>query len=557
MFATLKPIARILFLLVLLALAGCRSAAETIDRDLRLNLGGEPATLDPAQATDPGSQQIARMLFLSLIDVDAASGAPQQALAISWAVSSDGLMWEFKLRDDALWVRYNPVNNRFESKRAVSAQDIVFSVRRVFDPRVGSGFAPTIAPLIRGAQELRSADPKKISDADLQRLLNGLGVQAADDKTVRFYLTRPASYFPSIVSTWLVRTQPRESVEEGGVVWTEPGNLWSNGPYVLERWSHNREIVLRKNPLWYDAANVRIERIRFAMIADTAAALAEYKAGKFDSLDPYGGLSITDVEQIREDPFLSRQMKIVPTLCTQYYGFNTTKAPFNDPLVRKAFVASIDRETVTSSVVKLGDPARWFGRAGIFASSEISDTLGISFNVNQARDYLRQAGYDGRTKRFPQVTLGVNTNDTHRLVAETMTQMWKNNLNVEVDVKALDWKGYLQSLRTDPPHIFRLGYCAYYPDAANFAEVFKSKSPDNFTRWANPAYDQLIDEAAKKVGLLDRRVLFRAAEKMLIEDNAVIAPLWWSSRATLTQPNVSRSYAITDGYERLETWELK
>jgi oligopeptide transport system substrate-binding protein len=250
-------------------------------------------------------------------------------------------------------------------------------------------------------------------------------------------------------------------------------------------------------------------------------------------------------------------MKIVPTLCTQYYGFNTTKAPFNDPLVRKAFVASIDRETVTSSVVKLGDPARWFGRAGIFASSEISETLGIPFNVNQARDYLRQAGYDGRTKRFPQVTLGVNTNDTHRLVAETMTQMWKNNLNVEVDVKALDWIGYLQSLRTDPPHIFRLGYCAYYPDAANFADVFKSKSPDNFTRWANPAYDQLIDEAAKKVGLLDRRALFRAAEKMLIEDNAVIAPLWWSSRATLTQPNVSRSYAITDGYERLETWELK
>jgi ABC-type oligopeptide transport system substrate-binding subunit len=557
MFATLKPIARILFVLGLLVLAGCRSAAETIDRDLRLNLGGEPATLDPAQATDPGSQQIARMLFLSLIDIDAASGAPQQSLAISWAVSSDGLMWEFKLRDDALWVRYNPVNDRFENKRAVNAQDIVYSVRRVFDPRVGSGFAPTIAPLIRGAQELRAADPKKISDADLQRLLNGLGVQAADDKTVRFYLTRPASYFPSIVSTWLVRTQPRESVEEGGVVWTEPGNLWANGPYVLERWSHNREIVLRKNPLWYDAANVRIERIRFAMIADTAAALAEYKAGKLDSLDPYGGLSITDVEQIREDPFLSRQMKIVPTLCTQYYGFNTTKAPFNDPLVRKAFVASIDRETVTSSVVKLGDPARWFGRAGIFASSEISETLGIPFNVNQARDYLRQAGYDGRTKRFPQVTLGVNTNDTHRLVAETMTQMWKNNLNVEVDVKALDWKGYLQSLRTDPPHIFRLGYCAYYPDAANFADVFKSKSPDNFTRWANPAYDQLIDEAAKKVGLLDRRALFRAAEKMLIEDNAVIAPLWWSSRATLTQPNVSRSYAITDGYERLETWELK
>lgn len=135
MSATQKNLVRILLLLVLIALAGCRSAAETIDRDLRLNLGGEPATLDPAQATDPGSQQIGRMMFLSLIDTDAATGAPQQSLALSWAVTSDGLMWEFKLRDDAVWVRYNPALDRFEQKRAVNAQDIVYSVRRVFDPR--------------------------------------------------------------------------------------------------------------------------------------------------------------------------------------------------------------------------------------------------------------------------------------------------------------------------------------------------------------------------------------------------------------------------------------
>jgi oligopeptide transport system substrate-binding protein len=156
-------------------LAGCRSAAQAIERDLRLNLGTEPATLDPALATDPGSQQIARMLFLSLVETDPANGAPQHALATSWAVSSDGLIWEFKMRDDAVWVRYNPVNNRIETKRAVNANDVVYSVRRVFDPRIASGFAPTIAPLIRGAQELRSADPKKTSEADLQRLLDNRG----------------------------------------------------------------------------------------------------------------------------------------------------------------------------------------------------------------------------------------------------------------------------------------------------------------------------------------------------------------------------------------------
>ena len=132
--------------------------------------------------------------------------------------------------------------------------------------------------------------------------------------------------------------------------------------------------------------------------------------------------------------------------------------------------------------------------------------------MKQARESLRDAGYDGRTKRFPQVTLGVNTDDTHRLIGETMVQMWKNNLNAEVRLVAQDWKGYLQSLRDDPPQIFRLGYCAYYPDDANFAEVFKSKSPDNFTHWSNPAYDQLITEAARQVDVTKRRALYRSAE---------------------------------------------
>jgi oligopeptide transport system substrate-binding protein len=547
----------ILVLVFFLTLLGCRSVAETVARNLNLNLGSEPATLDPALATDPGSQQIARMIFASLVDTDPATGAPQHALATAWAVSTDGLIWEFKLRGDALWVRYNPVTNVIDAKRNVTAQDVVYSVRRVFDPRVGSGFAYKFEALIRGAQQLRAADPKQTSDAEFQQLFASLGVQAMDDTTVRFILTRPASYFPTIVSTWLARTQPRESVEQGGVLWTEPGNLWTNGPYVLERWSHNREIILQRNPYWYDAGAVRIQRIRFAMIADTATALDEYKQGDLDSLDPYGGLSPDDVEQLREDPFLSKQMQIAPTLCAHYYGFNTTKAPFNDPRVRRAFTAAIDRETLVSSVVKLGEPARGFTRAGVFASPDISDTLGVAFNANHARDDLRQAGYDGRTKRLPAITLAVNTNDTHQRIAETISQMWKNNLGVEVRISALDWKSYTQMLRDDPPQIFRLGYCAYYPEAANFAEVFKSKSPDNFTRWISLAYDQAVDNAAREVDVTKRRALYRAAEKMLVEDNVVITPLWWSVRATLTKPNVQRSYAITDGYERLETWDLR
>lgn len=545
----------LLAILLALALIGCRSTVEQLTRDLRLNLGIEPATIDPALATDPGSQQIARMIFASLVDIDPATGTPQNALAISWAVSADGLLWDFKLRDDAVWVRYNPARDAIETKRAVTARDVVYSVRRVFDPRTGSGFASQFASLIRGAEQLRAADPNKTSDADFERLFATLGITAIDDKTVRFTLTRSASYFPTLVSAWLARTQPREAIETGGSVWTEPGTIWTNGPYLLERWSHNREIILRKNPNWYDAASIAIPRIRLAMIADTATALDEYRNGNLDTLDPYNALAPDDVERLREDPILGKQMQIVPSLCSHYYGFNTSKEPFKDPLVRKAFIAATDRDTLVSSVVKLGDTARWFTRPGIYAASDISDTLGIPFNVNQAREYLKQSSYNG--KRLPAITLGVNTNETHERVAETIIQMWKNNLNIEVRVARLDWKSYMQTLRDDTPQIFRFGYCAYYPDAANFGDIFRAGSPNNFTHWTNPQLDQLIGNAARETAAAKRRGLYRAAEKILVEDNAIILPLWWSSRATLTKPNIRRTFAITDGYERFETWEIQ
>ncbi len=540
----------------LLALAGCRSIATTVARDLRLNLGVEPATIDPALATDPGSQQIARMIFLSLVDLDPDTGAPQHALATSWAVSADGLIWEFKLRADAQWVHYIPASDKFEIMRPVTAADVVYSVRRVFDPRVGSGFAPYFFTLVRGAEQLRSADPKNTSGSVFEQLFSNLGVQAPDDTTVRFILTRPAADFPALVSTWLVRLQPREAVEKGGSVWTDPGNLWTNGPYALERWAHGREIVLQKNPYWYDANTVRIEHIRFTMIADTATALDEFKSGDLDSLDPYSKLTPSDLDGLKDDPVLGKQLHFVPSLCTHYYGFNTTKAPFNDVLVRKAFAAAVDRETLATSVVRLGEPARWFTRAGVFASFDISDTMGIPFNANQAREFLKQAGYDKR--RLGAITLGVNTDDMNELIAETIVQMWKNNLGVEVNVKRMDWKNFQQTLKDDAPQIYRLGWCAYIPDAANFTEsVFRSGSPENYTRWSSPRLDQLVDGAARETDISKRRAAYRSVEKMLVEENAAIIPLWWSTRATLTRSNIQRTYAITDGYERLEQWNVQ
>jgi oligopeptide transport system substrate-binding protein len=543
-----------LSLALVLSLGACRgSAGSVLGPTITLNLGSEPATLDPALATDPPTIQIDRLLFLTLTDLNESDGAAQPRLATKWAVSSDGLIWEFTLRTDAPWVRYSPVTQRVEQRRAVNALDVVYSAQRVFDPRTQSGYARVFAPLIRGAEDLVNTDPARVTPEQLTQARENLGVTAISLQKVRFELTRPVSAFPIIVGAWLSRTAPREAIEEYADTWEEPGNIWSNGPYVLESWAHGRSITLRKNPLYFNAGNVQIERIKFVMIPDASSILDAFAEGTLDATDPYDSIVGDPLQRAQEDPVLNRALRTLPGMCTQYLAFNITKAPFDDANVRKAFAAAVDRDTLITRVLKSGEPARWFARPGILGAPDARDTLGIAFDPARVKQYLTAAGT--ANKKWPAITLGVNATDQWQQVAATVVQMWKDQMGVDVKISAHEWKPYLTLLQNDPPPIYRLGWCASYPDAASFDyDVFRSGSPENHTGWSNPEYDRLVEQAAQETDAGKRQALYRSAEKILVEDDAVIIPLWWTTRAVLTQPHLERTFAVFEGYEHIEAW---
>lgn len=547
----------LLLALFALLLVNCHSSTVGQGPEISLNIGFDPPTLDPALATDPPSIQIDNMLFLNLTTLNDEDGSPQPALASEWLVSSDGLVWEFHLRQDVDWVQYNTTTGRTDKKRAVTASDVVYSVRRLFDPRTQSTFAHIFAPLIRNAVPFNDADPRT-APADLTRLGNDLGVVARDAHTVQFYLTRPMSAFPALAATWLGRVQPHEPIDQAGIDWTNPDIIWTSGPYVLESWDHDQAIVVRRNTLSFDADHVQTERLRFKMIPDVGSELDAYLSGALDTTDPYDSIEGDQLARVNEDQSLVKDRHVLPGLCTQYIGFDVGQPPFDDVQVRRAFAAAINRDDIASNVFKTGLAARWFTPPGLSAAPDISSTIGIQFNAPQAKDTFDQSAWGGAKKRLPLLTFAVNTNDAFDQLAVTASQNWKAALSARVQVDSTDdWTTYLDKLRKNPSPIFRMGYCASYPDAANFDyDVFHSGSEYNFTRWSSADYDRLVEQAARETDVLKRQQLYLAAEKMLVQDRAVIIPLIWTTRVSLTSSHIERTYAIMEGYDHIERWRV-
>lgn len=241
---------------------------------------------------------------------------------------------------------------------------------------------------------------------------------------------------------WVTRPVPRWAIEKYGDKWTEPENIVTNGPYLLTKWVHEDELILEKNPDYFDAKNVQIEKVHCVIVVDESAAMAMYEDGKLDSVE----VPLDDIGRVKTNSALRKELTIRPSLCTYYYGFNNKKPPFDNPLVRKAFSAAIDRKSLVRNVLKGGQiPATTFTCPGIFGHVATEDGVGISYDPKAARKYLADAGYP-KGKGLPKITLMFNTSEDNQKIAQAIQKMWKKVLGVEVNLTNLEWKVYLKTL---------------------------------------------------------------------------------------------------------------
>ncbi|MDH7486655.1 MAG: peptide ABC transporter substrate-binding protein [Anaerolineae bacterium] len=533
---------------------------------LNWNWGTEIPSLDPALATDTTSIDALRNLYIGLTQLTP-DGEVLPMLATEWEVSEDGLEYTFKLRDDAQWVKYKPGTKEIEVMRPVTAQDVVYGTKRTLDPRTGSDYAYVLY-VIKGAQALNTADFTALSKEEQQALLDGVGIEAPDDYTVKVTLEYPAPYFLGIASMWVMRPMPQEPIEEYGDRWIEPGFYWSNGPMVMTEWVHDDHMTMEKNPYWWGADEVEIERVYGVMVVEASTAFAMYEANELDVTGP----PLEEMDRVKTDPVLSKELYIAPRDCTYYYGFTMDKPPVDNVLVRKALSAAIDRQGLIDNVIKGNQlPANTFAPAMIFGNAagdpDIAPwALDYELGKEMAKQWLAEAGYPNG-EGFPPITLMFNTSEGHAKIAQAIAAMWQDVLGITVKVENQEWKVYLQTIDKDTPveempHVWRLGWCADYPDENNWVhEVFHAEEGNNNPRATPSRFEELTKAAQLEQDPEARKALYKEAEKILCDEEARIAPIYYYTTVTLTKPWVTyRTYGEMSGTSFFQwkiDWEAK
>ncbi|MBE3583018.1 MAG: hypothetical protein IMX01_02750 [Limnochordaceae bacterium] len=311
---------------------------------LNLNLLEEPPDLDPSTSTDTVSFDIINATYEGLVRVNPEGKIVKgSALAVDWQISPDGKEYVFKLRD-AKWSNGQPV----------TANDFVYSWRRAVDPRTASQYA-YIMYVLKNAEKINAMDPKKDGDKAIDDALKTLGVEALDAHTLKVTLEKPAPYFLSLTSFITYMPLPQTVVEKFGDSYAADANkMVANGPFIVTKWDHGYQLILEKNPTYWDAKSVRLQKIHFDMIADQGTAHNLYNKGQLDVT----GLSSQFI------PLYGRNKDTTAPWADGsvfYLEMNTQSPIFRNAKVRRAIGLAIDRQLFCDAVLKDGSiPATSF-----------------------------------------------------------------------------------------------------------------------------------------------------------------------------------------------------
>ena len=497
------------------------SGGPAAEQVLRIAWGAEPPSLDPGKATDTTSSNVLLALMDPLVKLNPDTLAAEPALAESWDV--EGSTVTFHLRDDGVWTNGDPV----------TAQDFVYSWKRTLSPELAADYAYQLYG-IKGAAEYNGCE--KNCDA----LADAVGVTAVDDTTLQVELTSEQPWFIQQAAHHSFLPVHQATVEEFGDNWTDPENIVTNGPFMLDSWEHEASINMVKNPDWRDADSVSLERIDGPIIVDGTTRVQSFEAGEVDALDG-AGLPPEEIERLKTESYYEQY----PALGTYYYGFNTKNIGLAE---RKALSLAINRKIITDEIDRTGRSQATGmtpeGVSGFDVINPNSPWLPPEGDIEQAKAMLAE-------EPNPDTKINLFHNDApgHPEIAVAVQDMWKE-LGIETTIKAQEWAQYLEFLGPPPNKavdVYRLGWIYDFPDAINGLELFTCDSGNNNTNWCNKDYDALVEEARKTPDDEARYDLYRQMEGIMFdEDGEVpITPIMWYTYPNLENDAVRDTFFIS------------
>ena len=498
-------------------------ATQTLIR----NNGSEPETLDPALAESVGANNITRDLFEGLTGVNGV-GATVPGVAESWKQTAPST-WVFKLRPTARWSNGDPV----------TAEDFVFGIRRFLDPKTASTYASSFGPfLLNGADVVKGIK----SPADI-------GVKAIDKLTLEIKTSGPVSFLPALMSNSNLGPVHKASLEKHGKDWTKPGNLVTNGAYMLKEWQVNSRVVLEKNPKYWDAANVQLTQVNYLPVEDGNADVKLYESGANEWVYQ---LPPGSYEKFKAQ--YPKEVRNAPMLGLRYYSYQTLSPVFKDVRVRKALSMVIDRDILSKRVTADGQaPAYSLMVTGVEGADPTPydwASWPMDKRVAEAKKLLEEAG----VKPGSKFVFAYNTSDYHKKMAVFAASEWKTKLALTIETESVEFKVLLKKRHDGDYQMARNGWVADYNDASTFLTLVSCDSAQNDTKYCDRKAQALIDEGYQTADPVKRKALLTRASTQIMEGYPII-PLLQYSLPRLVKAYVG-GYSLENAQDRFRSKDL-
>ncbi|WP_429929827.1 peptide ABC transporter substrate-binding protein [Agrobacterium vitis] len=497
-----------------------------------LNRGnsGEPKSLDPAHISINIEGFIIHDLFEGLTIHDA-NGKIVPGAAESWKVSDDGTVYTFKIRDNAKWSDGSPV----------TAEDFQFAMRRLEDPKNAAEYANLLYPI-------KNAEAVNTGKAPVDQL----GIKVIDAKTLEITLERSTPYFLQLMAHYTALPISKSNFEKFGDQFVKPGNMVNNGAFKLESHVPNDKLVVAKNDQYWDAKNVKLDKVVFYPIEDDAAAVRRYEAGELDIVFNF---SADQLKRLRTA--FNSQVHVSAGLSTYYYTFDMRQEPMSDVRVRRALSMAVDRDFLSSEIYSGAQLPLYSmvppGMEG-YEKPAVPDFASLSQidREDKAVELMKEAGY-GQGGKPLNLEIRYNTNTNHERVATAIADMWKTTFGAKVSLVNLDVASHYSYLKEGGKYsVARAGWGADYADPENFlALTISTNTSFNYSHWNNPEFDALMKKSYDEKDQKARMELMHKAEQILI-DQQPLAPLMNLADLWLVSSKVSgwADNAVNEHYSK-------
>ena len=483
------------------------------DQTFTYSLLDEFTSADPQIVEDVSGSAFARDLFEGLMNQDA-DGNLIPGVATGFTTNDAKDVYTFTLRDNAMWSDGNPV----------TAHDFVYAWRRLADPATASPyswFAEIMALENVGAVLSGEASP------------DALGVTAIDNHTLEVRLTASLPYFAAMTTHASTFPTPQWRVRTFGSDWTKPGNIVSNGAYVLTEHIPNERAVRERNTMYWNNDATILDKVVTLVINDENVDLTRYLAGELDK----GTVPSGQYLRLKEE--YPNQATSFPRLCTYYYTFNLSPSgqeAYQDVRVRQALSYAVDRSVVTEKILQAGQIQAFTFTPGATAGFEVPPVAFGQMSQDErnakAQELMAEAGYGSDNPL--SIELMYNTSEGHKKIAIAVQQMWKETLGVNTTLANQEWKTFLKTRGSQNFDVARGGWCGDYNEASTFLDLLTTPSGYNDGKFSNAEVDELMLEART---LSDATANYTRVEEILANEMPVI-PVYHYSGVFMLKTNV-------------------